>query len=395
MENRPRVAPRPAPVALLALALLATVLVSADAGPGRRALSGSTPRMLHVSKGSCGTGWHPGRAGRQRIPVHNDGSWTVDVHLLASGTRAMRAEIEGLGPGVTRTLRVRLAAGHYRVRCQVDGHETELGPGFRLAGPGHGGPAVRPVTHNDLYGPAKTYHRRVTTRLATLASRGHQLRRALQSGSREAARTAWTRAHLAYERLGAAYDAFGDLGDRVNGRPTGLPEGVHDQDFTGFRRIEHGLWRHEPLPNLAHQAKQLEHDIRTLRRSFRRTRIQPLDLALRAHEILEDTQRFALAGRADQGSGTALATASANVRGTRDVLRVLRPVLRGRYPDTERLDRWLDRTDRLVRAQHRHGHWTPLDELSHTERQRINGAVAQTLELLAPIAEICAPRRVS
>ena len=30
-------------------------------------------------------------------------------------------------------------------------------------------------------------------------------------------------AHLDYQRLGAAYDAFGDLGDAIDGLPAGIP----------------------------------------------------------------------------------------------------------------------------------------------------------------------------
>lgn len=53
-----------------------------------------------------------------------------------------------------------------------------------------------------------------------------------------AAREAWLPAHLAYERLGAAYGASGDLDGTIDGGPEGLPDGVHDKGFTGFHRVE-------------------------------------------------------------------------------------------------------------------------------------------------------------
>ncbi|GAA3156073.1 hypothetical protein GCM10017687_87630 [Streptomyces echinatus] len=46
----------------------------------------------------------------------------------------------------------------------------------------------------------------------------------------------------------------------------------------------------------------------------------PRPAGLRAHEILENTVQFELTGRTDYGSGSNLATARANLDGTRAVL---------------------------------------------------------------------------
>jgi len=112
----------------------------------------------------------------------------------------------------------------------------------------------------------------------------------------------------------------------------------------------------------------------------------------RAHEILENTLRFELTGKADQGSGTMLATAAANLDGTRAVLDPLRPLLKGRM-DVAGIDARLDRTERLLDAQHRHGRWTPLDRLSTLERERIDGAVGELVEILSSVATVAAARR--
>ena len=44
--------------------------------------------------------------------------------------------------------------------------------------------------------------------------------------------------------------AFGDADGVINGTDAGLPGGVHDPDFTGFHRIEYGLWHGESTRSL-------------------------------------------------------------------------------------------------------------------------------------------------
>ena len=56
--------------------------------------------------------------------------------------------------------------------------------------------------------------------------------------------------------------------------------------------------------------------------------IDPGDLPLRTHEIMENSLEFQLTGTADYGSGTTLATAYANTQGTAEILGLLAPLLR-------------------------------------------------------------------
>ncbi|WP_165965484.1 EfeM/EfeO family lipoprotein [Actinomadura bangladeshensis] len=260
-----------------------------------------------------------------------------------------------------------------------------------MTGAARGAPGVRPITRNDLYPASRAYRAYVSHGLGTLEDRTDELRDAVRSGDLAAARAAWLPAHLAYERLGAAYGTFGDFADKIDGRPAGLPKGVHDTDFTGFHRVEYGLWHGEPAVSLRAPADRLAADVESLRGDFPHEQIDPGDLGLRAHEILENTLQSELTGKADQGSGTVLATAAANVDGARAVLRSLRPLLKDRM-DLAEIDTWLGRTAHLLRAQHRHGEWTPLDRLSTVERERMNGTVGELVELLSSVATIAAVR---
>jgi iron uptake system component EfeO len=250
---------------------------------------------------------------------------------------------------------------------------------------------VVPVTNADLLEPLKQYHAYVADGLGTLTGQTAALKQSVHRGNREASRRAWLTAHLTYERLGAAYDAFGDSDGALNGTTDGLPGGAADPGFTGFHRLENGLWHNESLGALAPVADRLDTDARALETAFADAQIDQNDLGLRAHEIMENTLQFELTGRSDYGSGSNLATAGANVTGTRAVLDVLRPLLATRFPGLKDLDAWLDRTERDLKAVE----GSSLAELTQPQRERVNADVAELTERLAPIAAIAEPRRVS
>nr|WP_245782875.1 EfeM/EfeO family lipoprotein [Amycolatopsis sacchari] len=351
--------------------------------------------VITVSRSSCGQGWTDPRPGVQSFQVHNTGSVTAEADLVDPTTGTVYGEVEGLGPGTTRTLQVTLGNGVYAFRCTPEETDPITGPSVTITGgDDRSGPAVVPVSRNDLLGPLRDYQAYVATGLDTLAGQADALRDAVHRGDRAGSEAAWLTAHLTYERLGAAYDAFGDSDGAINGTADGLPGGTADEGFTGFHRLENGLWHNEDLAALAPVADQLDADVHQLRTDLPTLQVDPNDLGLRAHEILENTLQFELTGRTDYGSGTTLATALANLDGTREVLTVLRPVLAPRMPMSD-VDTWLDRTDRALHtAQRPDGTWTPVTQLSREQREKIDGAVSGLVERLAPIAAITEPRRV-
>ncbi|MEH3078255.1 MAG: EfeM/EfeO family lipoprotein [Quadrisphaera sp.] len=68
-------------------------------------------------------------------------------------------------------------------------------------------------------------------------------------------------AQLTWERVGASYDSFGDLGEAVDGLPQGHEQGVDDPDFTGLHRLEHGLFHGQSAAQLLPVADQLATDV--------------------------------------------------------------------------------------------------------------------------------------
>jgi hypothetical protein len=117
--------------------------------------------------------------------------------------------------------------------------------------------------------------------------------------------------------------------------------------------------------------------------------IDPNTLSVRVHEILEGTLRFQLTGQDDYGSGTSLATASADVDGTRELLRLLTPALQMQSPGlAATAGAQLDAVQRDIDATRVAGGWPAFADLSRPQREHLDGAVGQVLETLSVVPDL-------
>uniref|UniRef100_A0AAU2VE76 FTR1 family protein n=1 Tax=Streptomyces sp. NBC_00003 TaxID=2903608 RepID=A0AAU2VE76_9ACTN len=375
---------------------VAVVAVPAVVAGAVVALGGSKPadaQTIAVSEKECGKGFTAPKPGRQTFQMHNTGDKASEVYLIDPASNAVYGEIEGLAPGTTRDLVATVAGGSYAWRCVPTGGRAVTSASVRVSG-GGAGKAVVPVSEADLAAPLTSYKQYVNQGLTTLVAQTKQLSDDIAGGNLDAARTDWLTAHRTYSSLGAAYGTFQDFDKKINGRTAGLPDGVTDKDFAGFHRVEYGLWHGQSAGDLAAPAARLAEDVTGLQKAFPTQDFDPADLPLRTHEILENTLQFELTGDADQGSGTTLATADANLAGTRELLGVLRPLLASRDAQLlPRVDADIARVQRLLDSAHHGQSWTPVDKLDAAGRARLNGATGQLLEDLAPVPDLLEIRK--
>jgi high-affinity iron transporter len=312
-----------AAVVLPLLAVGVFALVTSPSGDG-------SSTQVTVTAEGCAQDWTGATAGSSTITVVNKSGHGGEIYLIRATDGGVIGEIEGLGPGTRRSITVDLPPGQYGWRCLVPGELDQVSPIAAVTG-GSGGPAVpavKPVSDKDLKGPADAFTSYLSDKLSTLDAQTGDLAAKIQAGDVDGAKAAWLAAQLTWERLGAAYGQFEDLGVAIDGLPQGLPQGVADPGFTGLHRIEYGLW-HGQTTALAPVADKLRQDVQTLHQKLA---FDPTDLPLRAHEILEDALRRTLNGRTDQGSNTTFALVAADVEATNAVLDRLQPLLDARKP---------------------------------------------------------------
>lgn len=368
----------------LALAALGGAVPVLAQGSAQGSAPGPDGPVLTVSEQGCGEGWSPGPAGPQRIRLSDTGRDPAEVYLIDPVGGAVYGELVRLLPRTSRTMTSTLGAGQYALRCVFTDGQIRTSVTHGVTGSTTGAvPGVPPLPDLQLDGPVNAYRGYVGARLPGLLTDVRTLDADVAAGNLDRARADWLPAHLDYERLGAAYNSFGDFDARIDGTAAGLPLGTADPSWTGFHRIEYGLWHGAADAALRPLTADLIQAVTGLTEDFTSADIDPGGLPLRSHEILENALQFQLSGLSDYGSGTQLATLRANLDGTGAVLTTLAALIAPRDPQllpaiavgTAAVRADLD----AVPANGAGGQPT------RTQRQKLNGDLGALLEQLSTV----------
>jgi high-affinity iron transporter len=225
------------------------------------------------------------------------------------------------------------------------------------------------------------------------------LRAALSEGARTVAQADWVKAWTQYLHLGGVYlqGRVAALNQAIDGNAGGLAGGTANPHFTGLHRIEFGLWSGQAPQSLVRYADTLSADVARMRALLPRTVISPLALATRTHEILEDAVRDLLSGADVPWSGEGVAGTAAGVVATRELISVLRPLLKepaalqADPPANPRTPAVVDADLHVVQSEldalaGAYGGQLPTDrQLTKMQAERLDGDVGQALEGLAQL----------
>jgi iron uptake system EfeUOB component EfeO/EfeM len=241
------------------------------------------------------------------------------------------------------------------------------------------------------------YRSYVAGQLTTLQSQLATLQAAITGGDLNAAESAWLTAHLTWLSIGqddGAYGCFGELGGEIDGLAGGLPLGTADPGFSGFHRIEYDLWTNHDLSAAANDTQTLEQLLTKLMASPLQSYLPatPNGIAnwlLRPHEVLEDADRDTLSADDDYGSGTGLASLTADVTAVRTMLSELSPTLSPLAPRMiADAGAELDALDAALASTQVNGGWVSLQNLPVRQRQQIDADLGTLAETLAPLPDV-------
>jgi iron uptake system EfeUOB component EfeO/EfeM len=362
------------------------VLAMAGAGVGVFTTESGSSDRITVSDNACAPQWQSTGSGRHVYQVTDTGPSPEEVTIVGANHLTAYAELEMVAPKTTEPMAAILPPGKYTWNCEADDGSDSYSDLRAVTGPAvTGATPWIPVTANQLAGAVVLYRASVTKGLLTLQADAGRLQAAVEAGHLTEAKALWLTAHLAYSRLGAAYDTFGASADEIDGRADGLVGGVDSPRFTGFLRLEYGLWHHQPKAELAQVAATLDRDVRGLVQAFPHQSTDPNDIALRTHEILENSLQFELTGDTDEGSHTNLATFAANVQGTQMTLAAITPLLKLTDPTLLKRAQTVLAGLASIAASYHHanGTWTALQSLATMAREKLDGAVGGALETLS------------
>ena len=353
----------------------------------------SAGMAMTVTKTGCAPEWTSGTTGTHTFTVTNNSGLAGEVNL-DNAAGAVVGEIETIGPGTSAALTATLGTGTYQFTCVMGSQAATVSQAVQVTGATastQAPVAVKPVTAGDLTPANDRYQRYAAAQLTDLAAQVTTIQSDLRRGDIATARQDWLAAQLDWERVGASYDSFGDLGLAVDGLPDGYPSGVNDKDFTGLHRLEYGLWHGQSAAELEKVTAVLATNVATVWKNLASDDLagDPTNLPIRAHEILEDALRDHLSGMDDQGGGAAFAQTYADVQVTRAILGYLAPLIDARQPGlVTTLTTELDTLDQALLATQANGAWTSLGAAPQSAREHVDAAIGAELESAASVPDL-------
>ena len=357
------------------------------------AKSSGAATAVTVTKTVCAQNWTASGTGSQTFTVSNQSGLAGEINLdNASG--AVVGEIETIGPGTSAPLTATLGTGAYTFRCFMGGLPATSSQTVTVTGATTNTPApvaVKPVTVAELTGPNEQYQAYAAAQLASLTRAITAIQADLRHNNIPSAKRDWLTAQLDWERVGASYDSFGELGLAVDGLPDGYPGGVNDPHFTGLHRLEYGLWHGQRTADLEKVTVTLAKNVATVQKNLTSDDLagDPTNLPIRAHEILEDALRDHLSGLDDEGGGAAFAQTYADVQVTRAVLGDLTPLINPRHPGLPDIaGEQLDILQRALLTTQADGRWESLATASRAAREQVDGALGAVLETLSAVPDL-------
>jgi high-affinity iron transporter len=358
------------------------------------AAASSTATSVSVTATECAPEWSSAAAGTQTFTVTNKSGLAGEVNLDNAGG-AVVGEIETLGPGTFAPLTATLGAGSYTFKCFMGSHPATASQPVTVSATSTvtAPVAVKPVTVTELTPPNDLYQKYAAAQLTDLAADVSKLQHDLENGDIAQAKQDWLPAQQAWERVGASYDSFGDLGLAVDGLAGGLPDGVSDKGFTGLHRLEYGLWAgHQPAKALLPVANALAKNVATVQKNLASDDLagDPTQLPLRVHEIIEDALRDHLSGVDDYGAGAAYPMTYADTQVDRVVLGYEAALINARDPGlVATAESELSTLDgALLATRTGGGQWQSLTAVTLGQRQHVDAAIGALLETLATVPDL-------
>jgi iron uptake system component EfeO len=377
---------------LIVALLLATPLVAActenakggggDSGDARTVSVTSTDDGCDVSTAQA-------PSGTLTFDVTNAGSQVTEFYLLGEDGLRIVAEVENVGPQLSRQLVVNAPAGSYFTACKPGMKGDGIRADFTVTKSADE-PSVSADDQELVDAALTNYSAYVQDQSDQLVAKTQEFVDLYKAGKDDGARELYPEARTHWERIETVAESFGDLDPRTDAREADLEPG---QKWTGWHRIEKDLWPqlaqdYTPLTpkQRAFYADDLMKNITTLD-----NRVQGLDytvdqIANGSRGLLEEVAAGKVTGEEEYWSHTDLWDFQANVDGARVGFEGLEPIVEQKDPELAKTltTRFAD-LQTLLDAQKTDTGFTFYDQLSQDEIKDLANAVNALSEPLSQL----------
>lgn len=308
------------------------------------ALSACTPNSsddsatvaVTITDDACTLSASSAPAGHAVFAVTNSGTRVAEFYVYASDGTKIVAEVENVGPGLTRDLVVTLDAGTYVTSCDPGMDGGDIRADFVATADGQSA-APTDERAEALDQASAHFLGYVQGEVDDLTVKSQTFADAFAAGDDDVARSLYANARVHWERIEPVAESFGDLDPSLDLREADL--GPHDL-WMGWHRAEKTLW--PPVEGYAISdadraavADQLMADTLELQRRVNDAGfvIEPFQIGNGAKELLDELATAKITGEEEVWSGTDLWDMRANVDGAHAAFESLRPIVAATTPD--------------------------------------------------------------
>ncbi|MEP7457537.1 iron uptake system protein EfeO [Phyllobacterium sp. SB3] len=187
--------------------------------------------------------------------------------------------------------------------------------------------AAAEVAPLDLVGPIADYKIYVSENLEKLVADTKVFTDAVKAGDVDKAKSLFGSTRMSYEAIEPIAELFSDLDGSIDSRADDHEKAEKDPEFTGFHRIEYGLFAENSTKDLAPFADKLMADVTELNKRITELTLPPEKVVGGAAALMEEVAATKISGEEDRYSHTDLWDFKANFDGSRKIFDLVRPLI--------------------------------------------------------------------
>lgn len=182
----------------------------------------------------------------------------------------------------------------------------------------------------DLVEPIAEYKIYVLEKLDKLVADTKSFTEAVKAGNVAEAKALFAPTRQSYEAIEPIAELFSDLDKAIDSRADDHEKAEADPAFTGFHRIEYGLWARNSTEGLSPIADKLMSDVLDLRERITGLTLPPEKVVGGAAVLMEEIAATKISGEEDRYSHTDLWDFQSNIDGAYKIVDLIRPLIAGK-----------------------------------------------------------------
>lgn len=264
---------------------------------------------------------------------------------------------------------------------------TSLGLALSLSGLCIAAGADAKVGSAELVGPISDYKIYVSEETEILVRETKAFTDAVKAGDLAKAQSLYAPTRVHYERIEPIAELFSDLDKSIDVRADDFQKKEADKGFTGFHRLEYGLFAKKSTDGLAPFADKLAADVVELQGRIKGLTVPAEKVVGGAAALIEEVAKNKISGEEDRYSRTDLWDFAANVEGAKKIHQLLLPLTqRENAKLAARIDGNFAKVDAiLAKYEVAGGGYESYDKLTRKDRTAVRGPVTALAEDLSKL----------